>query len=322
VSILDDRAALVAASKSRMNLSDFDFAAYENPTPAKHNLIDPVDLVEGEIARQKAGGTMTGVGLPWPKTQTQVRLRPSEVSLWAGINGHGKSLLTGQVALSIVDQGEKVMIASMEMAPRATFNRQGIQAIGNSEPTDQAWREFGKWLSGNLWYYTPQGIVDPRKLLAAARFAAKELGVTHVFIDSLLKVVRRTDDYNAQKAFVEDCCAFGRETGCHMHIVAHIRKGDSETSGVPDKFDVAGHADVTNQVDNVFVVYKVKPDVKAKAEKEGKPDHDALLKVAKQRHHPWEGIFLLWFHANSMQFVESKASAKHDYLPSQKARAR
>lgn len=317
---LDDRAVLVMQSRSRMNLSDFDFEAYANPTIATHDLIDPVDLVEGEIERQKFGGTMTGAGLPWPKTQTQLRLRPSEVSLWAGINGHGKSLLTGQVALSLVEQGEKVMIASMEMAPRATFNRQGFQAIGNSEPSDTAWREFGRWLSGNLWYYTPQGIVDPRKLLAAARFSAVELGVKHIFIDSLLKVVRKTDDYNAQKAFVEDCCAFGRETGCHVHIIAHIRKGDSETAGPPDKFDVAGHADITNQVDNVFVVYKVKPDVKRKAQADNKSDHDAILKVAKQRHHPWEGSFLLWFHEQSMQFVEAAGQRKHDYLPSQKAR--
>lgn len=34
-----------------------------------------------------------GDHLPWPKTHDNLRFRPGEVSLWMGINGHGKSML-------------------------------------------------------------------------------------------------------------------------------------------------------------------------------------------------------------------------------------
>ena len=89
----------------------------------------------------KAGGP-DGDCLPWPKTSFTVRLRTGEVSLWPGINGHGKSLLTSQVALGLVAQGRRVVIASLEMPPVKTLRRMARQAIGNGTPTKEAIAQF------------------------------------------------------------------------------------------------------------------------------------------------------------------------------------
>ena len=50
-------------------------------------------------------------------------IKPSEVSIWTGWSGHGKSTLLGQVITAGVCQGEKVCIASFEMRPKKTLGR-------------------------------------------------------------------------------------------------------------------------------------------------------------------------------------------------------
>ena len=50
--------------------------------------------------------------MPWSKTHAGFAFRPGEVTLYAGGNGGGKSMLTGQIALSLIKQNQRVMIAS------------------------------------------------------------------------------------------------------------------------------------------------------------------------------------------------------------------
>jgi twinkle protein len=50
--------------------------------------------------------------MPWSKTINEFNFRPGEVTLYAGSNGGGKSLITGQIALGLIKQGEKVCIMS------------------------------------------------------------------------------------------------------------------------------------------------------------------------------------------------------------------
>ena len=72
-----------------------------------------------------------------------------------------------------------------------------------------------------------------------ARYCAKELGIKHVFIDSLMKCVRGEDDFNGQKDFVDELCSLARDNQIHIHLVHHIRKLSSEAE-TPDKTDVKG----------------------------------------------------------------------------------
>jgi ABC-type enterochelin transport system ATPase subunit len=55
----------------------------------------------------------------------------SEISVWAGINGHGKSIALSHVAVGIVALGEKVCIASMEMKPRKLGRKMYQQIVGH-----------------------------------------------------------------------------------------------------------------------------------------------------------------------------------------------
>jgi hypothetical protein len=72
-----------------------------------------------------------------------------------------------------------------------------------------------------------------------------------------MKCVRGEDDYNGQKDFVNDLCSFAQDSGVHVHLVHHVRKGESEHKA-PGKFDIRGAGSITDLVDNVFIVWRNK----------------------------------------------------------------
>lgn len=261
--------------------------------------------------------------LPWAKTHRLFHFRPGEVTLWAGVNGQGKSMLTGMTALSLATQGEKVCIASFEMKPRRTLGRMIRQWSGQAAPSaeessDEAvmavfrdlYEQFRDWSGRYLWLYDQQGTVKTGNLLAVVRYCAIELGITHFIIDSLMKCVADEDDYNGQKKLVDELTAIARDTGMHIHLVHHLKKLPDEGKK-PDKMDVKGTGSITDQVDNLLLLWRNKPkEASASAGKmvaEGEPD--ALLICAKQRNGEWEGAFSLWFDKVSQQYIPSPNAA-------------
>src|SRR5690554_6707963 len=80
------------------------------------------DWLEDTLARLRGEGGTAGDLLPWSKTHNKIALRPGEVSIWGGYNGHGKSQMLGQVAAWGLHT-KRWLIASMEMLPSATMKR-------------------------------------------------------------------------------------------------------------------------------------------------------------------------------------------------------
>ena len=296
---------------------EIDFAQYERETdvqakvkPASLWVQELMDRIRNPVRQPRAV-------MPWRKTHAMVAFRPGEVTVWGGANGNGKSLVTGQVALSLIAQDHKVCIASFEMKPSKTLERMGRQFSGfNPEDPSFAgseeavesllkvYQEFKEWTDGRLWLYDQQGTVTVPQIVAVVRYCAKEKGITHFFIDSLMKCVAGEDDYNGQKRFVDELTAIARDHQIHIHLVHHIRKPADE-SHKPGKYDYKGTGAITDQVDNVISVWRNKP--KEKKRDEGKPvedkEPDALLICDKQRNGEWEGSIGLWFHRESMQYV-------------------
>ncbi len=249
----------------------------------------------------------SGFPLPWSKTHANVALRPGEVTIAAGINGHGKSMLTGQIALWLLPEA-KTVIASMEMPPAATLQRMIRQASGTAAPARSFIDGFLSWTDGRLWIYDQQDSVPTDRILGMTVYAAEVLEADILIIDSLMKCGIGTDDYNAQKNFVDRLCWLAKGSGLHIVLIAHMRKGENEHRR-PDKFDIRGAAEITDLVDNVFIVHRNKAKEEdarvGRARDPGEPD--ATLNVAKQRHGEWEGIVNLWYHGASQQFVPDKA---------------
>lgn len=260
--------------------------------------------------------------LPWAKTHATFHFRPGEVTLWAGVNGHGKSMLTGLAALSLCTQGERVCIASFEMKPRRTLERMIRQWSGQGAPTAQEmadpqilatfrdlYEQFKDWSGRTMWMYDQQGTVKSNIILAVLRYSAIELGIKHFFIDSLMKCVADEDDYNGQKRFVDEVTAIARDTGMHVHLIHHLKKLPDEGK-TPDKMDVKGSGSITDQVDNLLLVWRNKPKERNQAAGKmvSETEPDALLICEKQRNGEWEGRYQLWFHKESQQYLGSPQS--------------
>lgn len=259
--------------------------------------------------------------LPWLKTKDFFNFRPGEVTLWAGQNGHGKSLITSQVALSLLGQEQRICIASFEMKPVTTLKRMVRQFIGLNpySPEFQGedghkqlldlYDEFGDWIGEWMWFYDQQGTAHAEQVLGMAKYCANELKIKHIFIDSLMKCVQGEDDYNGQKVFVDNLTSIARDTNVHIHLVHHLKKPKDENE-VPDKYDSKGSGSIVDQVDNILLVWRNKAkedDVKAHGvNSKLNKDPDARLLCRKQRNGEHEPTISLYFNHDAMQYVEGQ----------------
>lgn len=299
-----------------------DFSAYMRDTDAKAK-VKPASLwIESMKERLRAKPNERQVLLPWPKVASNFEFRPGEVTVWGGVNGHGKSLVTSQVALSLMGQGEKVCVASFEMKPARTLERMARMYCGMNPfspefqrkdgiaSLDNLFDELGEWTNGRMWLYDQQGTTEATLVLGMAKYCAKELGINHVFVDNLAKCIRAEDDYNAQKSFVDEICAIARDHNVHIHLVHHMRKGQKETDQL-DKNDFKGSGSIADQPDNLIGVWRNKAkelEEKTKGSSSSKKDEpDATLRVFKQRNYDGSGdgepLINLWFHRDSWQFL-------------------
>jgi twinkle protein len=264
-----------------------------------------IDLFYGE-------GKDAGSRLPWLKTHPLLRFRPGETTLWAGYNGHGKSQVTGQVALDAAYQGTKVAIGSFEMAPERTLYRMVRQAAREACPSPAYINEFLRWFEDQMWLLNKRGKVDRNYVQAAIRYCVEKFGIVEFYVDNLAKTCRGEDDYNGQKDFIDEMCSLAYDLKIHIHIIHHLRKGESEHNK-PNKMDIKGAGGIVDLVDNAILVWRNKPkelglanpgtDEKRRLWLMKEPD--CSLIVCKQRNGSWEGDIGLWYHPHSMSYSET-----------------
>lgn len=267
------------------------------------SLVPLADVVDETWERISKGPHVFGDALPWSKTEKLFRFRPNEVTLWAGINGHGKSLVLSQITAHLC-MGAGIAVASLEMTPAAIAQRFVRQVAGKAEVERADVERILKATDGSYWVYDECDSVDRDRILGMSIYAMKELGCKHVVIDSLVKCGLANDDYNGQKNFVDRLCWAAKTYGGHIHLVHHIRKSGSEKE-MPGKFDVRGAGELTDLVDNVCIFWRNK-DKEERSEGGvcvDRTEPDAALVVCKQRHGEWEGAIDLWFDKASTQFL-------------------
>jgi twinkle protein len=294
-----------------------DFNAYELETDAKRNVKPVSAWVDELIAKLRNPDQSPKVFLPWEKAHKLFTFRPGEVTVWMGQNGHGKTGIVNQVALSLIGQRQRVCVGSFEAKPTVTIDSMARMFAGQNlyddafqdgrgtDAIEEILGELKSFADGRLWLYDQQGTARPAHVQAMARYAAKVLGCTHIVIDNLAKCVPDEDDHNGQKRFVDELTAIARDHAVHIHLVHHIRKPKDENH-VPDKHDSKGSGAITDQVDNVMIVWRNKAkedDIKAKGALSNKrTEADAYLLCRKQRNGDDEPTIQLWFDRDSKQF--------------------
>lgn len=189
-----------------------------------------------------------------------------ETSLWSGNNASGKSTVLGQIALNSVVNGFPAAIYSGEMRPDRVKNwltlqiagRQNTRRYSNSEyyyvPSEYL-EQIDAWADKNILIYNNKYGNKILQLLEDMAEVVKK-GVKTIILDNLMSVdilELEGDKYDKQSSFILMLTDFAKENDIHLHIVAHPRK----TNMFLRKTDVSGSADLTNAVDNVFIVHRV-----------------------------------------------------------------
>jgi twinkle protein len=290
----------------------FDLAKTLDPDELKSASLF-VDQVIGEFYPQP--GAFIGYSAPWAKTTDKILFRTGELSVWTGINGHGKSQFLGQIILSMMQQGARVCIASLELLPRRLLMRLTRQAAALAKPSIEYIKAIHQWYEDKLWLFDLVGSTKSKRLLDVFLYARQRYGVDVFIIDSLMKLDIADDDYNMQKIFMDQLCDFKTQHNCQIHIVVHPRKGFDE-SKPPSKLDIKGSGTISDLADNSFIIWRNKEKERLTQAKESgailEEKEEKILNAAgckwicdKQRNGDWEGVLGFWFHTGSLQYLDA-----------------
>lgn len=260
-----------------------------------------------------------GLLLPWKKSHSEIRCRPGDISVWAGINSHGKTALLSHIVVDGVAQGYKFCIASMEMQPQK-IGRKIYQQIGGVDtPSIEYAKKIKEFINNGVWIFNEYGTAKSKKILEVFEYAMRKYGITHFVVDSLAKCGFAEDDYNNQKSFVDALMEFAGKHNVHVHLVVHIRKKEDENK-IPGKMDIKGTGAISDMVSNVFILWRNKPkeaimkgeDILKKEDEQKKPD--AILSCEKQRETGKEPSYGLWWEERSSQFLEYSTCEPRKYI--------
>lgn len=252
------------------------------------------------------------------KANGRLEFRPGEVSVYAGYNGHRKSMFTGQVALDLAVQRQRTLIVSLEMQPARTLARMARQCLADAYPHPRDVEAFHRWSDGRLWLFDHLGRITPDTALGLLRYFAQQHGGQHAFLDSMMMICQSEESLDEQKQLTTDLVNVAKETGLHIHLVAHCRKPQTGEERPPSKYDLRGSAAISDQAHNVLTVWANKAK-KAALERNATDEAaleqpDALVSCEKQRNGRWEGKLKFWFDESSMRFCDDRLSRVLPYV--------
>lgn len=277
-----------------------------------------------EVLREfSSTGTDTGIQMPWDKLRGKLTIRMGEVVVLAGINGHGKTELAGNVCINANRMGWKGCVASMEFKPPKWLKRLVRQGVGRADPSHAFIRHTMEWLGQSLWVFDATGTAKAATIIETFGYAAKRYGVEFFIIDNLAKCGFDEDDYNGQKGFVDQLTDFAKSYNVAVILVAHMRKGTDESQDA-GKMGIKGSGAITDMVDTVLSIWRNKPKEEKLRKLEsigGEPDEDligtpdAVLSCHKQRNGEDEPKLALWFDKDSHQYLPSPRARPLTYVP-------
>ena len=256
-------------------------------------------------------------------------LKKGYVSVLSGLRSAGKSSVLSQIVVNARQNGYRVALFSGEMGKKHVLKWLVQQAAGKNcmrptkydrvfYPMDGIEERVSKWLDGFVWIYNNDygSRFDAMLVDFEALAAAKKLDL--ILIDNLMALeidVLDRDQYQAQKKFVLALQAMAKRMNIHVMFVAHPRK----SQGYLRLEDVAGTGDLTNAVDNAFIVHRVNNDYKARTREAygWKDDNelyraDNVIEICKDRDLGWQDIHIpLWFEVETKRLKNSMTEYVH-----------
>jgi len=229
-----------------------------------------------------------------------IGLNKQEVSCVSGLRGSAKSTWLSQIALEVVHDGYRVALFSGELAENRVLEWLQLQAAGKNHTHSTKYENYfyvdnddkakiNSWLDQKLFVYNNRYGAKSSDLLKSIEDCIVNKKVDLVILDNLMSIDLDATSYNKnekQTSFIQSVVKFSREHDVHIVLVAHPRKA----IGFLRMDDIAGTADLTNAVDNVFIIHRVNNDFKRLTKQMflWKPDneiydYDNVIEICKNR---------------------------------------
>ena len=229
-----------------------------------------------------------------------VGLYVGEVSIISGNNSSGKSSWINSIILNIIQQGKKVALWSGELpatilkiwilnvAAGKNYLRLSNKGDGKYYTPNSVSEKICSWMDGKFFLYNNEYTNKWEQIFHDMEELCS-IGVKLFILDNLFSLdidIFDGDKNNKQKELILNICRFAKNKKVHLILVAHPRK----VTTLLRKTDISGSSDLTNAVDNVFIVHRVNDDfMKAGADFWGKKKIDDLagfgncVEIAKNR---------------------------------------
>lgn len=234
-----------------------------------------------------------------------VQFMPGKVSVWSGPTFSGKTAFLRHLMLHAISQNHRVLFVSLEEEPQDVW-REFICTSALTRTPEKVQIEWAlDRFDERLYVFDSTEMIDPTVLMGIIRFAVERFKLTHVVVDSLMRLSLRMDDYDGQREMGNMLGRLARLSRAHIHLVAHPRKTADSRSSM-DLYDIRGAQDIVAQADLVLTLER-----KHGAEREC----DSLLTIWKQRGDVnWIGKIKLFYDAESRQLKFNRFASPTQYL--------
>lgn len=199
-----------------------------------------------------------------------VKLHYGEVTLLSGSNASGKSSWLNTLILNIANQGvptalwsgelpEPILKAWIQMVA-AGKNNLTLSQFGDGKyfvPNNIGDR-IDRWMDDKLFIYNTEYGNQWEQLLADMDVMFNA-GIKVFVLDNLMAMnvnLLEGDKNEKQKQVILKIKEFAKTKNVHIILVAHPRK----STAFLRKMDISGTADLSNAVDNIFIIHRVNND--------------------------------------------------------------
>ncbi len=252
--------------------------------------------------------------------------RPGDMTVWQGATGAGKSQVLGHSLLQCMQDGGRVLIASLEMRPSRVVERMVRQASGTGTPTQQIVSNCFSFFDDRLWLFNVVGKSGINELIPVFEYARRRCGVDVFVVDSLMRIDGvGPEDFTAQENAVFELVGFAVQKNVHVHLVAHSRKRD--TNEMLGNEDIKGTSEIGSQAANIVGVMRDKQleqmqwlaaeEIRSGIRDEDEEYHQLIsrptvtIACTKQRNGDWEGSVKAFFDVSSYQYREHHRDRPH-----------
>lgn len=231
-------------------------------------------------------------------------------------------------------QGYKTMLFSGEMQDYVIKNTLIKMAAGKKNVTpsqdnsyyyvkdEKISNEISLWLDNKFALYNNECSMKAEDIIQAIEDIVNACNYKIIILDNLMTINLKKydkDKYEAQSMFIKELANLSKRLKIHIIVVMHPRK----VAGFLRKDDISGSADLSNAVDNVFIIHRNNMDFVKRSretfgnmlEDIGAYNGDNVIEVCKNRSYGIQDLFVpLFFEKETKRMTEFRNDMNDDII--------